>query len=234
MPDTNFLDPNPPGLLRVPESQRASTSSSSLSSVSSYSSAGFDRLSKGSTLTDATPFITPLGSVDSIFGDDPQLEPLLRFSDFAWDGPTDGQWRQHFTTLQAQYAVYDARQAILRDLDEAFHLDSFDAAYQQGDKGFDAVAALRDRLIKAEPTDNCRRAMKIMEKRIDSGLTSVEGKLSTSTKSETPAADARDGVEDYADDFDLGSQAVLEVLCLPGLSIPSLTDKAQILDANDS
>ena len=222
MPDTNFLDPNPPGLLQVPDPQRASTSSSSLSSVSSYSSAGFDRLSKGSTFTDATPLITPLGSVDSIFGDDPQLEPLLQFSDFAWDGLKDEQWRQHFTALQAQYAVYDARQAILRDLDEAFHLDTggFDAAYQQDDKDFDAVVALRNRLIKAKPTDNCRRAMEIMEKRIDSGLTSVEGKRSTSTKSETPAADAREGVEDYAEDFELGSQAVLEVQCLPRLFLP--------------
>jgi hypothetical protein len=172
--------------------------------------------------------------VDSIFGDDPQLEPLLRFSDFAWDGLTDERWRQHFMTFQAQHAVYDARQAILRDLDEAFQLDTFDAAYQEDDKSFDAVATLRNRLMKAKPTDNCRRAMEIMERRIDSVSTSVEGKLSTSTKSETPAADAREVVEDYADDFDLGPQAVLEVQCFLRLLIPSLTDEAQISDANDS
>lgn len=204
MPDIDFLDPKPLGLLRVPIHQRALTSSSSLSSASSYSSAGFDRLSKGSMLTNITPLITPLESVDSIFGDDPQLESLPRLSDFTWDGLTQEQWRQHVRVVQAQYAVKDVRRTILRDIDIASCIDDmgFDAAYQQDDEDFDAVSAIHNRLVKAEPTVNSQRALAIIEKRTNS---SVEGRPSIA------AADMQEEVEDYADDFVLGSREVFEV-----------------------
>ena len=102
MATSRYLDL--PTLPHGPNAQRASLSFTSISSASSFCSAGFDQDSKSSQLTDLTPLITPLDSVDSIFGDDPDFEKLPHSSDpLGWD-MTDKQWKLQSLISKAEYA----------------------------------------------------------------------------------------------------------------------------------
>lgn len=217
-----FFDPDPPDLLRVPGAQRASTSSTSFTSTSSYSSSRFDQLSKGSQFTDLT-LLTPLDSLDSIFGDDPDLQPLPQFSDPAWDGLSDEQWRQCSLLAQARYAVKEAREAIFRDIDGPFLKGDpwLESECAKPDDEFDAIAAVRRRLLREEQTIKTRRALEIIDQRSRLSTSSAETGYEAESfmESNTVVTEAEDEIEDYADDFDLGTQEVLEVCYVSILNV---------------
>ena len=233
MPDSHFFDPDPPDLLRVPGAQSASAS---FTSTSSYGSSRFDQLSKRSQFTDLT-LVTPLDSVDSIFGDDPDLQPLPKFSDPAWDGLSDDQWRQCSLLAQAHYAVKEAREAIFRDFDEPFLLGDpwLESECAKPDDEFDAVAAVRRRLLREEPTLKTRRALEIIEQRSRSSTSAAEASRQVETFLESKAVitEAEHEIEDYGDDFDLGTQEVLEVCYISIFNIAINDNSCQIPDTPD-
>ena len=251
--------------------QRPSPSFVSISSSSSFFSAGFDQHSKSSQLTDLTPLMTPLDSVDSIFGDDPDLEelpylsdslgwdstekqrklhsliskaenafaslddlelgPPLHFSDpVGWESLTDEEWslqslisraecaiksehrKARSQMLKAEYAISQVEMAILKTLTQACLLNDIDNLSHADHEGFDAVAAARTKLVKGEQTPVTRRALEIMDQRSGFALESTEmHDASAATVNDTGIVDE---IEDYAEDFELDDNEVLEVRTL--------------------
>jgi hypothetical protein len=124
---------------------------------------------------------------------------------------------------EAKCEVKQAERAILKDLDEAFLREdtSNDDDLYWVDKGFDAVAAVRARLLKGEQTIMTQRAQEIVDKR--SGFTP------TSTADQNPregehsmprVGNVVEEIEDYAGDFELGDDEVLEVRLLAFFPCP--------------
>jgi len=211
----------PPSLLRVPDALRALSSSTSISSSSSY---GFDQRSKTSQSSQSTDqtLITPLGSVDSIFGNHPQVEPVpSRFPDLVpWDGLTDEQWKLHSLVSKAECAIKEADIGVFKDLDETFFRDDIwynDDLYNP-DEEFDAVVAVRTRLIKGEQTVTTRRALDIIDTRSGLAPTLIADKNSAYDGHSTTRKDVVEEIEDYAEDFEVGDDEVLEVRLLFFLS----------------
>ena len=201
-----------PSSLHVPDAQRyrISTSSTSVSSVSSFTSTRFDQHSTASQFTLSTP---PL---DSIFGNDPELQPFHHFSDpVAWQGLTDDQWKLHTLISKAESAIKEAEKGTSEDFDEAFlHEDIWhnDDLYNHTDEQFDAVAAVRARLMRGEQSATTRRALEIIEKR--SRLVSASTVNKNTEPSSTSEVAVSDLIDDYAEDFELGDAEMLEVRLL--------------------
>lgn len=206
---SHYLDP--PSLLRVPDAQGASSSPNSVSSAPSFN---FEHHSGGSPFTDATSLITPLDSVDSIFGNDPHLRPHPRLSDLnAWEGLTDEQWKMHVLVSKAEYAIKEAEQGVLEDLGESSVQEdiwSHDDLYDQTDEEFDAVAAVRARLMRSKPTITTQRALEIIERRSRSGPASDWGNEESNRSMKVVVVDVVEEIEDYAGDYELEDE-VLEV-----------------------
>ncbi|KAF9532713.1 hypothetical protein CPB83DRAFT_847271 [Crepidotus variabilis] len=196
------LAPNPPGLLRIPDAQRASGSTISLSSTSTSSSgtgsSTFDHFSKGgsstSSLSDYTPLPSPLDTgAKSIFGCEPvQVEnSSSRFSDEQWNGAvTDEHLKVHLAAVQPGQGV-----SQLSDMDRWLHHDEYE--YEEDDSldlepHISAVEALALRLKRDPPTHAAQRALAFMEKR----------KMPESTTAQTKVIQ-EEVIEDYAEDFDL-------------------------------
>ena len=187
-----------PTFLQIPNAQRASSSS-----ISSNLSYGSEQHSKVSQLT---PLITPIDSIDSIFGNDAEIQPVARFPDLvAWDGLTDEQWKLHSLVYKAERAIEVAEKGSLHEdflREDIWYNDDF---YGPEDE-FDAVAAVRTRLVKGEQTNTTRRALEIIDGR--SGITPT---LIEDNNSEHSMVVDVEEIEDYAEDFELGDDEVLDV-----------------------
>jgi hypothetical protein len=179
---------NPPSLLCVPDAQGASTSS-----VSSQHP-------RGSDFTDPTSLTRPINSAESIFGNDPELPPFDCFSDpvASWEGLTFEQWKLHVLGSKAEYAIREAEKGISEDLllhkDDGFYGQSYE---------FDAVAAVRARLMRSKPTAITKRALEIIGRRSRPWLTAGDNDR---LAGKAAVVDATEEIEDYAEDMELGDQ----------------------------
>jgi len=190
-----------PSRLRVPDALRASP----LTSISSASSYAFDQRSKTSQTSQFTDqsLITPLGSVDSIFGNDPRVESVPDL--VHWEGLTDEQWK---VPSKAECAIKKAEISVFKDLDDTFFQDDI---WYDHDQEFNAVAAVRARLVNAEQTITTRRALGIIDER--SGLVPpmFADKNSEYDEHSTARKNVVKEFEDYAEDYEIGDDEVLEV-----------------------
>ncbi|KDR78738.1 hypothetical protein GALMADRAFT_223985 [Galerina marginata CBS 339.88] len=150
-----FLTPYPPNLCPVSETQAFSGSTTSFSSSSSStSSAYFDRNSRGSSasayLTDVTPPISPsLSNLDLDLKD-----PHSSSSAAKLERPS-----------QPCPSSMDSRHALLRLATASEDEQGYASDDEADSDPFDAVAAVRTKLMRAKPSIYTRRALKIMERR---------------------------------------------------------------------
>jgi len=170
MPTFNL---EPPSLLRVPDALRASPSTSNSSTFFT-----FDQRSKTSQTSQFTEsLITPVGSVDSILGNNPQVEPVpSRFPDLVpWHGLTDEQWNRHSLVSKAECPIKEAEIRVFKDLDETFFRDDiwYNDDFYDHDEEFDAMAAVRAGFVKGEQTIMTRHEPGIIDTRFGLAATSI-------------------------------------------------------------
>jgi hypothetical protein len=255
MPPSSFLTPKPPSLLRVSESQAISNSSSIISSTSSSSL--FDRVSNASSgyLTDLS---SPFSPSAAEFGDregegviQPSDCPTKEQASLSsrWDGrdrelfPSQSRLPQprkaSLSTRLDRACALGSRSsarsysqngtpfvslipiAVIRNEDRRYHpaLDSEDT--------FDAITLLRNRLERGNPTVATRRALEIMDSVGRPHLNeSVGAAVEAPVKVVISGPDSP--VEDWSDDFELGSSGDVNVSILfPSASDRSLLDEVE-------
>jgi hypothetical protein len=119
----------------------------------------------------------------------------------------------HVLVSKAEYAIKEAEQGVLEDLGESSVQEdiwSHDDLYDQTDEEFDAVAAVRARLMRSKPTITTQRALEIIERRSRSGPASDWGNEESNRSMKVVVVDVVEEIEDYAGDYELEDE-VLEV-----------------------
>ena len=229
-PSSSFLTPKPPPLLRVSESQAISNSSSYISSASSSTSSLFDRLSGASSgcLTELSSPITP-SSADFGNGEEESRPPY---------SPTKEHDRKSFSPPSRLPRLTNAslvNQSTRLDRACSLGLRSSARSYSQNgtpflslipiplakneerryhpasEDDFDAVAILRNRLERGNPSIAAKRALEI----IDGGGRPPAACVREAEAAEAPVklvVTAPDSpVEDWSSDFDLGDAKDVKV-----------------------
>ena len=227
MPPTSFLTPKPPALLQVSQSQAISNSSSFISSTSSSSL--FDRISNASSgyLTDISSPITPSTAE---FGNR-EGEGVTQLSDSPikeqaslpdrWDGRDSELLPSQSRLPQSTNLSLSTR------LDRACALEprsSVRSYSQNGTPFVSLIPVLRNRLEQGNSTVATRRALEIMDSYGRPGPKESVGGAVDAPVISGPASP----VEDWSNDFDLGSSSDLNVSVLfPSASDRSLLDEVE-------